>query len=91
MGWARLEWHILQGRALVDGIITTRPGGPASLLDLSPVHFLAYAEAVLRSFGEEVSADLDNLYETARPAPAGPEIGSTEWHDNLNEFILNFS
>jgi len=76
--------------ALRDGIITTRPDGPGSLLDLAPEHFMAFAEACLRSFGDEIGRELDELYEDARPTRPPAELYTDKWWSELDDFVTAF-
>lgn len=68
--WAANNWHILQSRAIVLGVVG-RVGGPARLLDLSGVSLLALIEGVLRE-AEHHNKALDELYAAARPVIVTP-------------------
>lgn len=68
--WAAVNWHILQARAVVLGVIG-RVGGPARLLDLEGTLFLALIEGVLRD-SEHHNKALDTMYAEATPVVSTP-------------------
>ena len=68
--WAATNWHILQARALVLGVIG-RVGGPARLLDLEGTLFLSLIEGVLRE-SEHHNKALDEIYAASLPVVSTP-------------------
>lgn len=68
--WAANNWHVLQSRAVVLGVVG-RVGGPARLLDLEGTLFLSFIEGVLRD-SEHHNKALDEMYAAARPVVSTP-------------------
>ncbi len=78
---------MVKSQALVEGIITTAPSGPASLLDLSADHFLTYLEALARRLhGDEA---VDDLY-VDPDAPPPPFVHTEERMRQINELQAMF-
>lgn len=69
MRWAARNWHIVEAKAVVLGLIG-RPGGPSRLLDLEGRTLIAFVEGIARELVDPKS--IDALYDAARPkAPVG--------------------
>lgn len=70
MSWAADTWTEVESRALMSGL-TARVGGPVSVLDLDPSHFLQLCEGILRE-NEGRREALEDLLDSATFLSAVP-------------------
>lgn len=67
-----------------------RTDGPSSLLDVDPVHYLAYVEALAYE-DEDTARELEKLYDADRPVrPPKPRKSGEARRREIDRFVKKF-
>lgn len=83
MSWAVNDWHTAQARAVHAGLIG--PRGPQHLLDLDPVHLLAFIEGIVCE-SEDNAEKIQQMYDDAKPKPPPPRMSEAERQAQVARF-----